>query len=38
LQPDLDQRLGRHVARICRSLDVVQQILGQPQRDGLRAA
>lgn len=35
LQPYLDQRLIRHVARIGRGLDGVEQVLRQPQRDGV---
>ena len=33
LQPDLDQRLIRHVPRVCGVFDGVQQVLGQPQRN-----
>ena len=36
LQPHLNKRLVRHIAGIGRRLDGIEQVLGQPQRDGLR--
>jgi len=36
LQPNLDQRLNRHITGIGRRLDRVEQVLWQAQRDRLR--